>query len=333
MSGLTAVDAEELAGLDVFAGIPAEDLVGLAANLEPLHAAPGEVLMRQGERALSFVIIASGRVEIRHVGPDGVVAVAELSAGLIVGEIALLRHAPARTATVIAKEEVCGYIGYQSAFECMLAIPDIAERLTRTARQRLAAFITPIPVQAKDGTRLFLRPDLPGDAKRVGRGRVEFSHETLYRRFLSVGAPTEAQLTYLFEVDYIDHFVWVVTDGVDGPVVAAASFVRDADDPASAEIALTVADAYQGRGIGTLLLGALAAAAQVDGIKRFHALVLSENAAMRALANKFQARWQYEEPGVVTTTMQVPAPDDLPIKLDAVPQIHHVARLVIHAFD
>ena len=39
MSGLTAVGADELAALDVFAGIPAEDLVALAANLEPLHAA------------------------------------------------------------------------------------------------------------------------------------------------------------------------------------------------------------------------------------------------------------------------------------------------------
>jgi len=332
MSGLTTVGAGELAALDVFAGIPAGDLAALAANLGPLHAAPGEVLMRQGEHALSFVIIASGQVEIRHVGPDGVVSVAEPSAGLIVGEIALLRHAP-RTATVIAKDDVCGYIGYQSAFECMLAIPDIAERLVRSARQRLAAFITPIPVRVKDGTELFLRPVLPGDAERVGRGRVQFSPETLYTRFLSVRAPTEALLAYLCEVDYIDHFVWVVTDGIDGPVVADARFVRDADDPTSAEIALTVADAYQGRGIGTLLLGALATAARVDGIERFHALVLSDNAAVRALGDGFQARWECEEPGVVTTTMEIPALDDLPIKLGAFRQIHHVARQVIHAFD
>ncbi len=332
MSGLTAVGAEELASLDVFAGIPAEDLVTLAANLEPLHAAPREVLMRQGEHALSFVIIASGRVEIRHVGPDGVVAVVELPAGLIVGEIALLRDAP-RTATVIAKDDARGYIGYQSAFECMLAIPDIAERLVRTARQRLAAFITPIPVRAKDGTELFLRPVLPGDAERIGEGRVQVSPETLYRRFLSARVPTEALLAYLCEVDYIDHFVWVVTDGIDGPVVADARFVRDEHDPASAEIALTVADAYQGRGIGTLLLGALAIAARVDGIERFHAMVLSDNAAMRALGDRFQVRWECEEPGVVTTTMEVPALDDLPIKLDAFRQIHYVARQVIHAFD
>jgi protein lysine acetyltransferase len=331
VSGLTAVGAEQLALLDVFAGIPAEDLARLAANLAPLQADRDEVLMRQGEHALSFVIIASGRVEIRHVGPDGEVAVTELPAGVIVGEIALLRHAP-RTATVIAKDDMCGYVGYESAFECMLTLPDIAERLVRTARQRLAAFITPIPARVKDGAGLFLRPVLPGDAERFGEGGVEVSPETLYRRFLSVRAPTEALLAYLCEVDYIDHFVWVLTDGIDGPVVAEARFVRDEDDPVSAEIALTVADAYQGRGIGEQLLGALAVAARVDGIERFHALVLSDNVAVRALGDKLHVRWQYEEPGVVTTTMDVPALDDLRIKLDAFWHIHHVARQVIHAF-
>ena len=200
----------------------------MAANLEPLHAAAGEVLMRQGERAVSFSIIASGRVEIRHVGPDGQVAVTELSPGTIVGEIALLRNAP-RTATVIAKDDVCGYVGYNGAFECMLAMPVVADRMVRTARQRLAAYIAPIPVSAKDGAGLLLRPVLPGDAERF-KSNGAFSRETLYRRYQG-GAPTEARLAYLFEVDYVDHFVWVVTDGVDGPVVADARFIRDEDDP------------------------------------------------------------------------------------------------------
>ena len=64
-------------------------------------------------------------------------------------------------------------------------------------------------------------------------------------------------MDYLFEVDYLDHFVWVLTDGVDGPVVADARFVRDEADPAVAEIAFIVGDDYQGRGIGTFLMEAL----------------------------------------------------------------------------
>jgi CRP-like cAMP-binding protein len=325
------VSANELAALEVFADIPVENLAALATKLQPLHATAGEALMRQGEQAKSFTIVASGRVEIRHAGPDGRVTVTELSPGLVVGEIALLRHAP-RTATVIAKDDVRGYLGYNGAFECMLAIPAVADRMIRTARQRLAAYITPIPVGVDEGAELLLRPVLPGDAERFENSGA-FSRDTLYRRFLSSYALTEARLAYLFEVDYVDHFVFVVTRGVDGPVVADGRFVRDKDDHASAEVALTVADIYQCRGIGTLLLVALAIAARTDGIERFHAWVASENEAARALARKLHPEWEREEPGVVTTTMEIPALDDLPIDKDLRRRIEHVARQVIHAFD
>ncbi len=67
MAGVKIAASTELASLEFFAGIPADDLAVLAAKLQPLHAVPGEVLMRQGQQAVSFAIIASGRVEIRHV--------------------------------------------------------------------------------------------------------------------------------------------------------------------------------------------------------------------------------------------------------------------------
>ncbi|BBY41111.1 acetyltransferase Pat [Mycobacterium mantenii] len=327
---MSAVSSQELAGLDVFADIPAQDLEALAVHLQPLRAAAGEVLMRQGEIAASFSIITSGRVEIRHVAPEGQDVVTELLPGSIVGEIALLRNQP-RTATVLAKDDVCGYRGYNRAFECMLAMPVVAERMVCTARQRLAAYIAPIPVLTGHGDGLFLRPVLPGDAERF-HSSGSFSRQTLYRRYQG-GAPTEARLAYLFEVDYVDHFVWVVTDGGDGPAVADARFVRDEDDPTSAEVALTVADAYQGRGLGTLLLVALAIAARVDGIRRFHARVLSDNPPARALGEKVNARWGQEEYGVITTAGDIPDLDDLPLDYDTRLRIEQVARQVIHAFD
>ncbi len=332
MAELSTVTADDLAALPALAGVPAAHLAGLAASLEPIRVPPGELLMRQGEPAKSFMIIVSGEVEVRHTGTDGVTAIASLCAGLIVGEIALLRNAP-RTATVIAIDEVYGYVGYEEAFERLLEIPDIAEMLVRTARQRLAAFITPVPVHARDGTELMVRPVLPGDTVRVAHGHVQFSPETLYRRFLSVRTPTEALLRYLFEVDYVDHFVWVVTDGVDGPVVADGRFVRDPDDPTLAEIAFTVADAYQGRGIGMLLLAALVVAARVDGIKRFQARVLTDNLPARAMLDRFDPIWERDEPGIVTTVVDVPKPTDLPVKPKVLKQIGDVARQVIEAFD
>ena len=64
MTELTTLRADELATLDIFKGRPAEDLMPLAASLQPLQAAAGQVLMRQGERAVSFLLIASGAADV-----------------------------------------------------------------------------------------------------------------------------------------------------------------------------------------------------------------------------------------------------------------------------
>lgn len=330
MPGLTGVDPRDLALLTVFAGVSVDDLAPLAAALTPVEAAPGAVLMRAGEVAESFLIIASGKVEVRHGerGPNP--AVACVPAGLIVGEIALLRHAP-RSATVVASAAVRGYVGRREAFHRLLEIPEIAERLVRTARQRLAEFISPIPIEARDGTELLLRPVLPGDIARVVANQARFSPETLYRRFLSVRAPNETLVRYLCEVDYVDHFVWVITD-LDGSVIADGRFVRDHDDPTVAEIAFTVADEYQGRGLGTLLFGALCVAARADGVARFTATAFADNTAVRAILDGVGAQWEREDPGVVITTIDVPAPAALPEKLQACDEIAEVARQVVEAF-
>ena len=327
---MTAVRADELAALDVFAGVRVDALVPLAEQLRPVTAAPGQVLMQQGELAVSFLVTASGHAEVSHVGADGHDTVVDLPPGLIVGEIALLRNAP-RTATVVATGPLTGWVGGREAFATMLEIPGMMDRLVRTARQRLAAFITPIPVTLRDGGVLHLRPVLPGDRQRTAEGPVEFSSETLYRRFQSVRSPTKSLMTYLFEVDYLDHFVFVLTDGVDGPVVADARFVRDADHPGEAEIAFIVGDAYQGRGIGTFLMRALSVAAHDDGVRRFTARVLSDNVPMRAILNHFGACWHRDDLGVVITDFDVPDPVALTLDPELVGQIRGVARQVIRA--
>jgi CRP-like cAMP-binding protein len=332
VSELSPVRAEELASIAVFAGVPPAQLTELAARLEPLYVPRGQVLMRQGDRALWFLLITSGEVEVRHTDGDGRTVLAALSEGLILGEIALLRNAP-RSAMVIAATELHGYVGFEPAFHRLLEIPDILEKLVHTARQRLAALITPIPLRAPDDTELFLRPVLSGDSQRVVHDQARFSPETLYRRFLSACTPNERLLAYLFDVDYVDHFVWVVTDGIDGPLVAVARFVRDEADPSVAEIAYTVADAYQGRGIGRLVVAALVVAARVDGIRRFHARVQVDNVPSRALLDRFGAAWERDEVGIVAAAVDVPAPGALPVKLPALQQITDVACQVIEAFD
>jgi protein lysine acetyltransferase len=330
VAGLTAVSADELAALDIFEGCRPEALVSLAALLRPLSAAAGKVLMRQGERAESFLLINSGKAEVTHADGDGVPTVLELLPPLIVGEIALLRETP-RTATVVATELMTGWVGGHGAFGAMLDVPGVMDRMVRTARQRLAAFITPIPIQMRDDSWLYLRPVLPGDSERASDGTIEFSGETLYRRFQTPRSPSKSLMTYLFEVDYKDHFVWVMTEGPEGPVVADARFVRDEADPTVAEVAFIVGDDYQGRGIGSFLMAALAVAARGDGVRRFTARVLSDNLAMRKILDRFGAQWHREDLGVVTTVIDVPALRDISISRELYREIHAVARQVIGA--
>ncbi|MFM9036017.1 MAG: GNAT family N-acetyltransferase [Mycobacterium sp.] len=314
----------------LFADCSETELAPVAGRLRRLCAGRGEVLMRQGEEATFFVLIASGRIEASHAGEDGTVVADEASAGVIVGEIALLRDKP-RTATVTATEQLTGFVGDEKAFAAILDLPGVSERLLRIVRQRLAAYITPITVGFGDGTELLLRPVLPGDTERTGNSSVEFSSETLYRRFMSTQAPSPSLLNYLFQVDYVDHFVWVLVDGADGPVVADVRFVRDVDDPATAEIAFIVADDYQRRGIGSFLMDAVSIAARAGGVRRFTARLLAENHAMRAILDRYGGEWERDEPGVVTTSFDVPNEGQLRLDPELVGEIRAMTREVIRA--
>ena len=104
--------------------------------------------MRQGEDAVSFVLIQSGRAQVSHIGDDGVEVLDEVPAGAIVGEIALLRDKP-RTATSHRRRTAVRFVGDEKAFApwptCRVSVASVC----CTLRQRLAAFITPIPVGSR----------------------------------------------------------------------------------------------------------------------------------------------------------------------------------------
>jgi GNAT superfamily N-acetyltransferase len=89
-------------------------------------------------------------------------------------------------------------------------------------------------------------------------------------------------------------------------VVAEARFVRHVTDPGSAELALSVADGFQGAGAGALLVDALAIAAGAVGISRFTARIFLDNSAMRAILSRFEVVWTCDEPGVVSAAFDVP---------------------------
>jgi CRP-like cAMP-binding protein len=295
--------AVALADLELLADVPPDALASIEARLTPVRADAGAVVLRQGDPGDCFLLIVTGEAavvrderEVDVVGP-----------GSIVGELALLHRGP-RTATITATTPLVGLTGDAGAFAALAEAPGVQARFGRTAAQRLVANARPVPAALPDGTTVTLRPVVPADRARLDEAfDGAFSAESIRKRFFSPGRPSQAMITYLVDVDYVNHFAWIIfLDEGDGPHgVASTRYVRLRDAPDTAEISLAALDAYQGRGLGRLMLGALAASAPVGDVRRFRASVLSDNTPMRSLLDKVGAHWEFEEPGVVATTIDV----------------------------
>lgn len=313
MSDVNATVAE-LEAVDVLAGAPDSALRRLASLLTPFTAPAGTTLMRKGEPAHHFVLLTDGEARV-VVGDDDDNEVAVVAEGSIIGEIALLRRRP-RASTVTAVTPVRGLMGGPAAFTQLLAIEGVADNVVTRARRRLAAGLVPVPVTLGDGTALRLRPVLPADQWRLLQAAELVSAETRYRRFFSMSGITPAAARYLTEVDYVDHFVWVAIDNEDIGV-GGASYIRSRSDPSVTDISFSIMDEFQGRGLGGLLMGALAVAARRHGISRFTADVLAANAPMVAILNRAGIEWDIAQQGVRHGTMAVPEPALFGIAPDA----------------
>jgi RimJ/RimL family protein N-acetyltransferase len=166
-------------------------------------------------------------------------------------------------------------------------------------------------VSLRDGTKALVRPIRPDDRWRIAEGLKLLSPRTKYLRFhTDIDAFTDEQLTYLTEVDHHDHEALVALDPEDpeAPGWAVARYVRLESDPTVAEAAVTVVDAMQGRGLGTILLRRLAAAAIENDIRTFRNYVLAENEAMLEVFDQVGAQRREIEPGVLQ--VDVALPDD-----------------------
>jgi GNAT superfamily N-acetyltransferase len=140
------------------------------------------------------------------------------------------------------------------------------------------------PVRLPDGTPVLIRPLAKDDGAELRRGLEHLSPRSAYRRFLGTPPSLNAKtLKYLTEVDHINHEALGAADPATGHGIGIARFVRSHDDPASAEIALAIADDWQHRGLGALLLDALAARARDVGITTLTGLVLADNTGMLKL--------------------------------------------------
>jgi RimJ/RimL family protein N-acetyltransferase len=157
----------------------------------------------------------------------------------------------------------------------------------------------------RDGSRLLIRPVHSADAPLLADGFARLSDRSRRMRFMTTKiALSPAELRYFTDVDHHDHEALGALSCADGLGVGIARYVRDAEDPQAAEVAVTIVDDWQGRGLGTELMAQLSDRARREGIRRFTALVNADNTAVEALLRKMSA----ELIGRESSTMQYAIP-------------------------
>jgi GNAT superfamily N-acetyltransferase len=152
-----------------------------------------------------------------------------------------------------------------------------------------------------DGTPIYIRQIRPDDKPLLAAGLEQLSDDSRYKRFLSPKHRfTDAELRYLTEVDGVDHVAYVALRA-DAPkeLMAVARLVRDVDDPRRAEIAVTVGDRWQRRGLGTLLGEHLAMAARDRGIRWLTATMAADNVGAHRLFDHVSTMLTHHRDGPV----------------------------------
>ena len=184
-------------------------------------------------------------------------------------------------------------------------------------------------VALRDGRPVHLRPIRPDDAEGLADFHRSLSKETVYLRFFAPYPElTERDLHRFTHVDYLDRVALVATIG--DQLVGVGRY--DRVEPGEAEVAFVVHDDHQGRGLGSVLLEHLAAAARERGISRFVAEVLPTN--RRMLATFHEAGYEPSarlEDGVVLLSFDI-EPTQTSIAVRSAREQHaeaqSVARLV-----
>jgi RimJ/RimL family protein N-acetyltransferase len=156
-------------------------------------------------------------------------------------------------------------------------VSDAAERLRRFDR----------PIALNDGARARMRPIRADDAPRLVALYDHLSRDTRYQRFFSVARrlpPDWAR--FLANVDYRTRLALVVESPADADTLIAVARYEPTTEAGTAEVAFVVQDAWQDRGLGTILFSELLAAAALNGLTRFRAWVLADNRRMLDLIGR-----------------------------------------------
>jgi RimJ/RimL family protein N-acetyltransferase len=137
-----------------------------------------------------------------------------------------------------------------------------------------------VDVVLRDGSTVHVSPAKPADASAVRLLLNGLSDRSRWLRFFSAFPNLAKAAQWATEVDNDRRYGLVATTERDGRMVGHAGLERTSERPERAEVALEIADAMQGKGLGTALLCRLAEAANELGIQVLDAEVLPENRQM-----------------------------------------------------
>ncbi|WP_135257333.1 GNAT family N-acetyltransferase [Thermus caldilimi] len=161
------------------------------------------------------------------------------------------------------------------------------------------------PVLLKDGRTAFLRRAGPKDLPLFVEFLRRLSPESLRMRFFSPISPEKAAELLLSAKPEEEKVTLIVLAGDPPRMVATGEYVRLKGED-TAEVAFLVDDAFQGKGLGTLLLERLALIAAKRGVRRFQAFVLAENQKMLNvfMESGFQVR-AYRDSGEIEVEFEI----------------------------
>jgi ribosomal protein S18 acetylase RimI-like enzyme len=145
-------------------------------------------------------------------------------------------------------------------------------------------------VRLRDGTHAVVWSLLPGDRDALREAYEHLSPESKLHRFLTpVPHLSETMLDHLVdEVDGVDHVarvLFLLEDSKLGVPAGVARMIRYPDDPTVADVAVTVADEFQGRGVATALLAELMHK-RLPGVECILTEVAADNSASLAMLRR-----------------------------------------------
>jgi RimJ/RimL family protein N-acetyltransferase len=167
-------------------------------------------------------------------------------------------------------------------------------------------------ITLRDGSRLSIRPIRPDDKAALLQGFEQLSAESRRRRFLVATEELSPELlVYLTEVDHMDHEALVAEGAESGEPIGVARYVRVVDQPDTAEVAVTVVDHWQHKGVASELLLRLGRRAVENGIRHFTGTCFASNADALELIRAVPAtRVSTTDNGLVEVTVDLPQAED-----------------------